>query len=81
MVLSLILIRWPDVIFFAVMLFTTGKGQFVWSASRFFAFLFVSFSSPTVGFLYERPAPPGALAAFPKQNDKCPGGTGTLGID
>ena len=30
------------------------------------------FLSPTVGFLYERPALyRGAFAAFPKQNDKC----------
>ena len=43
--------------------------------------------TPTVGFLYERRAPSGAFAPFPKQNDKFltnargEGGLGTLGID
>ena len=35
------------------------------------------FLSPTVGFLYERPAlDRKTFATFPKQNDKCPRGDG-----
>ena len=44
------------------------------------------FLIPTVGFWYERPAPPWReFVAFPKQNDKCPTNTQrgmcTLGMD
>ena len=42
---------------------------------------FAHFLKPTVGFLYEpAPGPPvGASAAFPKENDKCPGRGGEGG--
>ena len=50
-----------------------------------FSLRFVSFSNPTVGFLYERSAPPWCICSFSKTKcqmpDKSPGGMGTLWID